>query len=79
MKYAKNYVNLLLIFNVFALIISETINIPKEQENHNNSNFLWYNCTQFYRDDAWVNILHSDKDGDVYCSLWNVAKTMFSS
>ena len=35
----------------------------KQQHKINTANFLWYNCTQFYRDYALVNISHSTKMG----------------
>ena len=68
-------------FKYFRVNHFQNNKYPQKQENlnnPNNSNFPLWNCIKFYRADACV--LPSTKDGDDFCnSLWNMAKTLFSS
>ena len=57
-----------------------TVDFPQKQENFNNSNYLWLNCTKFYRVNACVDVSHSTKNGDYICSrILIMVKTKFSS
>ena len=51
----------------------------QKQVNINDPIFLWWNFVNVHRDDAWVNILHSAKDGDNFCYMWNMTNTPISS
>ena len=42
----------------------------QKTENRNNSNIMWHDCTNLYRDDVELNILHYAKNGVWGIEIW---------
>ena len=59
-------------FWVFCVNNFRNDKYPQIQGNLDNSNFLWGNCTKSYRENAWVDVSHPSKDGDIFLvfELW---------